>query len=155
MQQQRRHDTAIELALRSEIFRHGLRYFVHRRPVASVRREADILFPGARVAVFVDSCWWHACHEHGTLPRSNRQWWKTKFDRTRQRDLDTNARLKAAGWEVIRVWEHENVVEAGRRVVTTVAAQRKAMSNDWDRQELRRARGQGSVAQRSQSAGAG
>lgn len=140
MQRQRRHDTSIELALRSEIFRRGLRYFVHRRPIEGLRRQVDIAFPGVRVAVFVDSCWWHACPEHGTVPEANRDWWQTKLQRNRERDLDTTARFEAAGWQVVRIWEHEKVAEAAQRVADAVAGRRRATTNDAGRREPRPAR---------------
>ncbi|MGH9126052.1 MAG: very short patch repair endonuclease [Acidimicrobiales bacterium] len=133
MQQQRRHDTSIERALRSEIFRRGLRYFVHRRPVEGLRREADIVFPRVRVAVFVDSCWWHACPVHRTMPRANRNWWESKLQRNRERDLDTTRRFEAAGWQVVRVWEHEDIGEAAQRVADVVACRRRATTTDSDR----------------------
>ncbi len=148
MRRQRRRDTSIERALRSELFRRGLRYFVHRRPIEGVRREADIVFPRLRVAVFVDSCWWHACPEHGTLPRVNREWWESKLQRNRERDGDTTARFEAAGWQVVRVWEHEDVGEAAQRVADVVASRRRATTNGADRSVLRRARGRGSAVRR-------
>lgn len=120
MQAQRVRDTAPELALRREIHRRGLRYFVHRRPLPTLRRYADIVFPRARVAVFVDGCFWHGCPDHGTLPRSNDRWWREKLETNRVRDADTDARLRAAGWDVVRVWEHESADTAANRVAETV-----------------------------------
>jgi DNA mismatch endonuclease, patch repair protein len=124
MQRQRRRDTPIELALRSELFRRGLRYFVHRRPIPGLRREADIVFPRARLAVFVDSCWWHACPEHGTVPRSNHAWWAMKLTKNQMRDRDTTEQFEGAGWIVVRVWEHEDVGGAADRIAAAVASRR-------------------------------
>lgn len=104
---QRRRDTAPELALRRALYRGGLRYRLHRRPIASVRREADVVFPSRRVAVFVDGCWWHGCPAHRSAPSANRDWWSAKFAATRARDRETDRRLAEAGWTVVRVWEHE------------------------------------------------
>jgi DNA mismatch endonuclease (patch repair protein) len=120
MQRQRRHDTKPELALRSALHRLGLRYRVHRRPVPSIRREADVVFPRARVAVFVDSCFWHRCPQHATFPKENAEWWRAKLDANHARDRDTDARLAAAGWTVVRVWEHEDAAEAASRVAAMV-----------------------------------
>lgn len=116
MQAQRARDTGPELALRRELHRRGLRYFVHRRPLDSVRREADVVFVRARVVVFVDGCFWHACPEHGTSPKKNAEWWRAKLERNRERDADTDVRLRDAGWVVVRVWEHESVNDAADRV---------------------------------------
>jgi DNA mismatch endonuclease, patch repair protein len=118
-------NTKPELALRRELHRRGLRYFVHRQPLPGLRRQADVLFPGARVAVFVDSCWWHGCPEHVTWPKSNAEWWRAKIQRNRERDVDTNARLAEAGWLSIRVWEHEDPVQAVDRIACEVAHRRE------------------------------
>lgn len=116
MRNQRRRDTAPELALRRELHRRGRRFFVDRAPLSGIRRRADLVFPRLRVAVFVDGCFWHACPEHGRLPRSNRGWWQEKLAANAARDRDTDHRLVANGWRVVRVWEHEQVLTAADRV---------------------------------------
>ena len=116
MSKQRSHDTGPERLLRSALHRRGLRYFVHRRPLPEVRREADLVFPRLRVAIFVDGCFWHGCPEHGTKPRRNAEYWETKIARNRARDADTDARLEAAGWTPIRIWEHEEPDEAAAQI---------------------------------------
>lgn len=115
-------DTAPELALRRLIHAAGLRYRVDRAPLPGLRRRADLVFGRARVAVFVDGCFWHGCPLHGVKPRTNAEWWRAKLDRNRARDRDTDARLAEAGWEVLRVWEHEDPAEAAHRVRQAVAA---------------------------------
>lgn len=121
-QQQSRRDTAPELALRRALHRLGLRYLVHRRPLAGLPRIADIVFPRAHVAVFVDGCFWHGCPEHGVQPRVNDWYWQPKIAGNRQRDADTSRRLDAAGWTVVRVWEHEEPSEAAARIARLVRA---------------------------------
>lgn len=86
-----------------------------------MRRRADIIFPRLRVAVYVDGCFWHGCPLHGTSPKANAQWWREKLDHNRQRDEDTDRVLSAAGWIVVRVWEHEDANEAATRVVAAVS----------------------------------
>lgn len=120
MKEQARGDTGPEMRLRRELHRRGLRYLVGRRPESSVRRRADLVFTRARVAVFVDGCFWHACPEHGTWPRSNQDWWRAKLQRNRERDRDTDTRLADAGWAVVRVWEHEPSQDAADRVERAV-----------------------------------
>ena len=120
MQSQRERNTAPELALRRELHRRGLRYFVHRRPVRGLRREADIVFVRAKLAVFVDGCFWHGCPDHGTHPKNNAGWWQAKLNKNRQRDADTGERFRGGGWEVLRLWEHEAVDEAADRVEAAV-----------------------------------
>ena len=104
---QRARDTAPELALRQLLHARGLRYRVDVAPLPGLRRRADVVFTRARLAVFVDGCFWHRCPQHGTSPRSNADWWRVKLDRNVQRDRDTDRALADAGWRVLRVWEHE------------------------------------------------
>ena len=108
MSVQRREGTAPEVALRRALFAMGLRYRLHRQPVPALRRKADIVFGRARTAVFVDGCFWHGCPEHGQRRHEVNGWyWPAKIERNRMRDRDTDQMLMAAGWQVIRVWEHE------------------------------------------------
>jgi len=121
MSRQATRGTAIEFALRRELHRRGLRYRLHRRPIAGLRREADIVFPRARVAIFVDGCFWHACPTHATWPKANAEFWKTKIERNRERDRETDERLREAGWEVVRVWEHDDPVTSAIHIGQLVA----------------------------------
>ncbi|MDH6289179.1 very short patch repair endonuclease [Rhodococcus opacus] len=116
MRAQRRRDTAPELALRRELHRRGVRYYVDRAPMKGVRRRADLVFPRRKVAVYVDGCFWHSCPQHATFPKNNAQWWAEKLAGNVTRDRDTDTRLTDAGWTVVRVWEHENPVVAANRV---------------------------------------
>ena len=116
MKRQRRRDTEPELALRRAMHRLGLRFFTHRQPIPGLRREADVVFPRARLAVFLDSCFWHGCPQHGTWPKANAEWWRAKIEGNMARDRETDARLNSADWLVVRVWEHENADEAAARV---------------------------------------
>jgi DNA mismatch endonuclease, patch repair protein len=113
-------DTRIELLLRQQLHARGLRYRVHTRPVRDLRRVADIVFPRARVAVFVDGCFWHGCPTHGTWPTRNAQFWKEKIDTNVMRDRATDTALAAAGWLPVRVWEHEDLATAAQRVEALV-----------------------------------
>ncbi|MEU7069618.1 very short patch repair endonuclease [Streptomyces narbonensis] len=124
MSRQRSRDTEVEMALRRILHASGLRYRVHRRPLKGVRREADLVFGPAKVAVFVDGCFWHACPEHATWPKRNSEFWRTKIEKNRARDANTDARLEAAGWVSVRVWEHESAAEAARRVAAIVLERR-------------------------------
>ncbi|MGM1057946.1 very short patch repair endonuclease [Saccharothrix sp. Mg75] len=125
MSKQRSRDTGIEVALRRELHRLGLRYRVHRRPVRAVRREADVVFGPARVAVFVDGCFWHGCPEHGTWPKRNGEFWRAKIEANRARDANTDRRLAEEGWLSVRVWEHEDPVGAADRVRAAVLERRR------------------------------
>jgi DNA mismatch endonuclease (patch repair protein) len=121
MQANRGRDTAPELALRSELHSRGLRYRVHVRPLNALRCQADIVFSKARVAIFVDGCWWHGCPEHLSLPGANREWWKAKIERNIARDRRNDIALTKAGWSVVRVWEHEPASAAANRIEALLA----------------------------------
>jgi len=122
MRNQAQRDTAPEMALRRELHRRGLRYRIHRRPVPNIRREADVVFPRQQVAVLVDGCWWHQCPQHATLPKSNVAWWKAKLDRNVARDRETDRLLTDAGWQVVRIWEHEIPEAAADKVQAALIA---------------------------------
>ncbi|MFC9874349.1 very short patch repair endonuclease [Nocardia salmonicida] len=120
MSKQRRANTAPELALRRELHRAGLRYFVDRPPIKGQRRRADVVFPRLRIAVYVDGCFWHRCPAHATDPKNNAQWWADKLAGNVARDRATDAALTAAGWRVVRVWEHEDAHTAAERITALV-----------------------------------
>ena len=124
MRSNRGRDTSPELALRRRVHRLGLRYRVNERPIASLRRTADLVFTRWRLVVFVDGCFWHSCPEHGSLPAARREWWAAKLARTVERDRETNEALESAGWTVLRVWEHEDPDEAALRVVAALESLR-------------------------------
>lgn len=129
-------DTRPELAIRRAVYSHGLRYRVDHpiRLTGSLVRP-DIVFPGARVAVFVDGCFWHGCPIHGTTPRSNAGYWTAKIARNRNRDTECTAALEAAGWCVLRIWEHEPKASA----VTRIAAALNLRPTEGSAQILERA----------------
>lgn len=95
--------TAPELALRGALWAAGLRY----RLRSKLPGKPDITFPAARVAVFVDGCFWHRCPIHGHVPKGNIGYWAKKLARNRERDLAANRALGECGWLPMRVWEHE------------------------------------------------
>lgn len=116
MQRTGRRDTSCEMAVRSAVHRRGLRYHVdHPLPMLR-RRRADMFFPRARVAVFVDGCFWHGCPEHASEPRSNGAWWRRKLEANVARDRDTDRVLAEADWLVLRFWEHEDPEDAAIRI---------------------------------------
>lgn len=81
--------------------------------------KPDFVFPKEKVAVFVDGCFWHCCPRHGTLPKTNRDFWQQKLERNRQRDRLVNRTLKKQGWALMRLWQHE--LKAPEHIVRRVA----------------------------------
>lgn len=107
MQGNRRADTKPELALRSALHALGYRYRKDFRIDLPLRRvRPDIAFTKRKVAVFVDGCFWHACPEHGSQPKNNEWYWSPKLRKNVERDRAADEALSAAGWTVVRLWEH-------------------------------------------------
>lgn len=124
MKRQKRRDTKPEMEVRRALWRTGLRYRLDRPPLPGMRNRADIVFGPARVAVYVDGCFWHRCPEHATIPKNNREWWLRKLEANVRRDRDVDLKLARAGWLVVRIWEHEDPEEAAAKVICQVEARR-------------------------------
>lgn len=124
MQATRQRDTPAELALRSALRTLRLRYRVDAS-LPGTRRRPDVVFVRAKVAVFVDGCFWHGCPTHGTWPKTNAKWWRNKIRGNQSRDRDTDKRLKDGGWLVLRFWAHEDASVAARAVLAAIRLRRK------------------------------
>lgn len=113
MQRMPDRNTKPEVRLRKELFRRGLRFRVN---VKELPGSPDIVFPRARIAVFVDGCYWHGCPVHKRAPVNNRDWWVAKIARNQERDLRNRQDLESEGWWVLRYWEHDDVDDAADEV---------------------------------------
>ena len=120
-------DNPAETVLRSTIHKSGFRFRVHRKLLKGLQRTADLAFISLRVAVFLDGCFWHGCPVHATWPKTNARWWRDKIETNRRRDRDTDQKLKASGWSVIRVWEHESPEVAVKRMLHILRSRREAL----------------------------
>jgi DNA mismatch endonuclease (patch repair protein) len=109
------------MAVRRLLHARGFRYRVDAT-LPGMRRRADLIFGSARIAVFIDGCFWHGCPQHGTRPKSNVAWWEEKINANVKRDRDTDRRLAADGWIVIRVWEHEEPETAAARIAEVASS---------------------------------
>lgn len=109
-------DTAAEVAIRRILWARGFRYRKDHRPLSKLRTKADLVFIGPRVAVYIDGCFWHGCPEHATWPKNNEAFWRHKIEANIARDRRIDEELQAAGWMVVRVWEHEDPEVAAGRV---------------------------------------
>lgn len=96
-------NTKPELELRRALWNRGLRYRLNRK----IYGKPDLVFPGPRVAVFVDGCFWHGCKEHGSMPQTNKAFWRKKIERNIERDIEVNNYLSETGWEVLRFCSYE------------------------------------------------
>lgn len=124
MQANKGRNTKPELALRRELHAAGLRYRVCVRPEPAVRRNVDIVFRPARVAVEVRGCFWHGCPDHYRPSSKNQEFWANKIADNIARDNKGDALLSEAGWLVIVVWEHDDMPMAAQRIVRIVRERR-------------------------------
>lgn len=114
-------DTRPEIALRRALHARGLRFRKdHRLDLADRRVRPDVVFTKAKVAVFLDGCFWHRCPTHATTPARNAEYWLEKFRHNVERDRAVDRSLAAEGWTCLRIWEHEDLYEAVARVVSAV-----------------------------------
>lgn len=116
-------NTGIEMVLRTQLWADGFRYRLSYKLLG----KPDLVFVKAKVAVFVDGCFWHSCPTHGQLPKTNAAFWATKLENNKLRDLAVDTELKALGWTVVRIWEHELKCDVERVVdnLKKIIAKRK------------------------------
>jgi DNA mismatch endonuclease (patch repair protein) len=113
-------DNAPEMAVRRLLHSAGLRYRVAWPVPGQRRRTIDIAFTRARLAVFIDGCFWHGCPLHATSPKANAAWWAEKIATNQARDADVIAQLEDMGWTVLRFWEHEPPGDVVARIVVAL-----------------------------------
>lgn len=118
-------DTSPEVKLRHAVWRLGLRYRLNRR-IAGIR--PDFIFPGMKLVIFVDGCFWHGCPDHYVRPRSNNaDFWAIKLVQNVARDERQMKHLQAEGWRVIRVWEHEVKLDLNATALLILEAARGSL----------------------------
>lgn len=132
MKKMPRSGTGPELLLRSELFRRGLRFRVNYRGLPG---RPDIVFTRARIAVFIDGCFWHSCPIHGTLPKNNREWWQKKLDGNRERDQRKDENLRTLGWLALHYWEHDDVDDIADEI-EEVWRERRIRGSDVERMNV-------------------
>ena len=122
MRSNRRSDTKPEVLLRSSLHKGGLRfrkdYPIRLTGGRSV--HADIAFTRSKTAVFLDGCFWHVCPEHGTIPKSNKEYWVPKLQQNVDRDRTIDREMRADGWRVLRFWEHVDPEEAKLEILSSL-----------------------------------
>lgn len=129
MSRNARRDTKPERAVRQALHAGGLRFRVdHPLQLDDIRVRPDVVFTRYRVAVFVDGCFWHGCPDHGNVPQRNRAYWVPKLQRNLDRDSRVDGALRQAGWQVVRVWEHEPAENTVCRVRAALDAARATRS---------------------------
>src|SRR4030081_1586226 len=114
-----------EQAVRSGLHDQGLRFRIHYPVPNYPRRTIDIAFTRLRIAIFLDGCFWHGCPAHGTSPKRNAEFWASKIQLNKERDLLTDTLLKNGGWRVLRIWEHEGAEAAIDRIHSLILRHRQ------------------------------
>lgn len=114
-------DTGPEIAVRRLLHRAGYRYRVCRRPIASLSRTGDIVFPKQRLVVLIDGCFWHGCPKHFVTPKTRTDWWLAKIGTNKRRDAETTRLWSEQGWTVLRFWEHEDPEAVAKSVMDHLA----------------------------------
>lgn len=104
MSKVRNKDSEIEVAFRKKLWNTGIRY---RKNVIKYFGKPDLVLKKYKIAIFIDSCFWHGCKKHGSMPQVRRKFWKKKIERNKQRDKEVSRYYKKIGWNIIRIWEHE------------------------------------------------
>jgi DNA mismatch endonuclease (patch repair protein) len=117
MSRVRNKDSKIEISLRKALWAAGFRY---RKNDTKYFGKPDIVLPKYKTVIFVDSCFWHGCKTHGTMPTTRKEFWEKKIARNKERDQEVNSYYKEKGWNVIRVWEHE-LKQKFEKVVSNIA----------------------------------
>lgn len=97
-------NTLLESKVTKELWHKGIRF---RKNVKSLPGKPDIAIKKYKIAIFIDSCFWHGCPSHCKIPKSNVEYWTSKIQRNIQRDLEISEYYKTIGWTVFRIWEHE------------------------------------------------
>ena len=118
----KKRDNGPEMAVRRLLHAAGLRYRVAWPVPGQRRRTIDIAFTRARLAVFIDGCFWHGCPLHATSPKANAAWWAEKISTNRARDADVTSQLEDMGWTVLRFWEHEEPEDVVSAIVDRLAS---------------------------------
>lgn len=104
MSKVRHKDSKIEVEFRKKLWAEGFRYIKNS---AKYFGKPDIVLPKYKTVIFIDSCFWHGCKRHGSIPATRVMFWTEKIDRNKSRDKEVNKYYKKEGWKAIRVWEHD------------------------------------------------
>ncbi|MGO7981460.1 very short patch repair endonuclease [Rhizobium johnstonii] len=128
MQRTAQKDNSFERAVRSQLFARGHRYRIHYSIPGMKRTTCDFAFPGLKIAVFLDGCFWHGCEVHPPSVKKNTDFWISKIERNRARDVRATAHLAELGWTVLRFWEHEDVATIVEKIAAAFEAEKASAS---------------------------
>jgi DNA mismatch endonuclease (patch repair protein) len=104
MSKVRSKDSKIEVEFRKKLWKLGFRY---RKNSTRYFGKPDIVLPKYKTVIFIDSCFWHGCKKHGSMPQTRKKFWEAKIERNKQRDKEVNKYYKKSDWKIFRIWEHD------------------------------------------------
>jgi len=97
-------ETKLEIGFRKKLWKAGFRY---RKNSSKYFGKPDIVLKKFKTVIFIDSCFWHGCKKHGSIPQTRKTFWENKIQRNRERDKEVNQFYKKTDWKVFRIWEHD------------------------------------------------
>lgn len=97
-------DSKIEVEFRKKLWNKGFRYLKNSNKYFG---KPDVVLPKYKTVIFLDSCFWHGCKKHGSIPETRKAFWTKKIERTKARDKEVSRHYKKDGWKIIRIWEHD------------------------------------------------
>jgi DNA mismatch endonuclease (patch repair protein) len=103
MSKVRNKDSKIEVKFRKRLWQAGFRYSKNSTKYFG---KPDLVLLKYKTVIFIDSCFWHGCKKHGSIPQTRKKFWETKIGRNKQRDKEVDKYYKKLGWKIIRIWEH-------------------------------------------------
>lgn len=104
MSKVRSEDSKIEIKFRKKLWEAGFRY---RKNSTKYFGKPDVVLLKYKTVIFIDSCFWHGCKIHGSMPQTRKMFWKRKIERNKERDTEVNKYYKKLCWKIFRFWEHE------------------------------------------------
>lgn len=104
MSQVRNKDSKIEVEFRKRLWAKGFRYSKNSTKYFG---KPDIALPKYKTVIFIDSCFWHGCKRHGSIPATRKKFWAEKIERNKERDKEVGKYYRKEGWKIFRVWEHD------------------------------------------------
>jgi DNA mismatch endonuclease (patch repair protein) len=128
MQRIRQKNASAVLALRRELHARGMRYRLRMPIPTKPQRTAEVAFCGLHVATFVYDCFRQYCSNHATWRKETQEFWSTKIEASIVQDRDTDGRLKAEGWMVVRMWAHEEPRDAADRIAQILKHRRERIT---------------------------
>jgi len=113
MSKVRNKDSKIEIEFRKKLWKEGFRY---RKNSTKYFGKPDLVLKKHRTVIFIDSCFWHGCPEHGSMPQTRKVFWQKKIGQNKKRNLHVSKHYNDKDWQVIRIWEHDLKTDMGNFV---------------------------------------